>query len=111
MIFYLQLDRVISCNFRVLQFRAKKADKHEVLSRTKLANILSQCEKSSGDIYEKAAILLCEVTKQHAFASGNRRTAVLVAKEFITDNGREFGIPDDPLNARILQGIREDFYT
>ncbi|MDD9954291.1 MAG: hypothetical protein OXR66_08215 [Candidatus Woesearchaeota archaeon] len=58
-----------------------------------------------------AIVLLRGITKAHAFASGNRRTAILVTKEFLLQNEGEFSIPDDPENARVLQGVREDFYS
>ena len=49
--------------------------------------------------------------KQHAFASGNRRTAFIITKHFLTINGKEFNITDNPDFAQIMTGIRENYYT
>lgn len=112
MVVYPSVERIISCNLRVLtEFKVKKADRHEVVSRSAISGIIQGCEDLEGDEYEKAVFLLQRITKAHAFASGNRRTAVLVTKEFLQDNGGEFRVPNEPSNARVLQGIREDFYT
>ena len=51
------------------------------------------------------------IIQKHPFASGNRRTAFIVAKEFLLDNRAHFKIMDDPSYARVMQGIRENFYT
>jgi prophage maintenance system killer protein len=49
--------------------------------------------------------------KSHAFASGNRRTAFIITKHFIRKNKKVFRIKDDPKQAKVMTGIREDFYT
>lgn len=112
MVIYPAPDRIISYNKRAItEFRVKRADKHQVLSAVKIYRIVRDCEEWEGDIYDKAVLLLRKITQEHAFASGNRRTAVLVVKEFLTLNYCSLNIPDDPRNSRVLQGVREGFYT
>jgi len=59
----------------------------------------------------KQPILLKGLIQTHPFASGNRRTAFIVAKEFVIINKENFGIKDDPSQSRIMLGIREGFYS
>ena len=55
-------------------------------------------------------ILLRELIQKHPFASGNRRTAFIVAKDFVLKNKEKFKIKEDPKQARIMIGIREGYY-
>ena len=55
-------------------------------------------------------MLLKELTQKHPFASGNRRTAFVVTKEFVLQNNGSFKIKDDPRYARVMIGIREGYY-
>ena len=93
-----------------MQFTIKKADRPEVLSKSRLVEIVEKCQDSRGDLYDKAAVLLTGIIKRHPFASGNRRTAFIVMVDFLWDNNKHCAIKDDPENARVLLGIREDFY-
>ena len=105
-------DLIIEYNaLAITMFEVKKADKSEVLSRTKITNAIDKCKETEGDIYDKAAVLLKELTKAHAFASGNRRTAFITTIDFIKKNKGKIKIRDDPSNAKVLTGIREGFYT
>lgn len=72
---------------------------------------LDECEESKGDIYDKATCLIKGLIQKHLFASGNRRTAFIVVKDFLIQNHESFNIPDDPAYAKIMQGIRENFYS
>lgn len=49
--------------------------------------------------------------QKHPFASGNRRTAFVVAEDFLLNNRAKFGVGNNPHQARIMTGIREGFYT
>ena len=111
-IIYPAPENIIEYNLLVLNIiRVKKADKAEVLSYGKIVEVVDRCKATKGDIYDKAACLIKGLVQKHAFASGNRRTAFIVAKDFITANGAAFGIKDDPSYARAMLGIREDYYT
>lgn len=111
-IVYLTPERIIEYNFLALTLlEAKKADKAEVLSKGRLIDITEGCQKTEGDTYDKAAYLLQQLIQQHPFASGNRRTAFIATKEFVLINKGNFGIKDDPEQARVMTGIREGFYT
>ncbi|HLD87249.1 MAG TPA: Fic family protein [Candidatus Nanoarchaeia archaeon] len=109
---YPAIEKIIEYNALALALlRVKKADKPEVMSRQKIRDAIGQCMDSKEDIHGKAAILLACLTKGHAFASGNRRTAFLVAKDFLLSNGAKLEVKDDPSYAPVLKGVREGFYT
>ena len=109
---YLSVQEMIEFNLLALTLiKTKKADKSEVLSYTKIIEVVKDCEEMDGDIYEKAAYLLKKIIKQHAFASGNRRTAFIITKHFLLSNDKVFNIEDNPDHARIMTGIRENYYT
>ncbi len=107
---YPSLEKIIEYNTLVLEIiKVKKVDKPRVLSYSKIIEVISQCESKDGDIYDKTVVLLKGLIQKHPFASGNRRTAFIAVKDFII-NGGKFGIKDDPNQAKVLQGIREDYY-
>ncbi|HLD33231.1 MAG TPA: type II toxin-antitoxin system death-on-curing family toxin [Candidatus Nanoarchaeia archaeon] len=109
---YLTVERIIENNLFVLNLiKVKKADKAELLNRSRLVEIVEGCKDIEGDIYEKAAFLLVSLIHKHPFASGNRRTAFVTAKEFLLLNKGKFHITDNPDNSRIMVGIREGFYS
>jgi death-on-curing protein len=111
-IIYLSTQDIIEFNVLALSLiKTKKADKSEVLSYQKLQDIVNGCEETDGDIYDKAVFLLTSTTKKHVFASGNRRTAFIITKHFLLINEAEFNIADNPDYARIMTGIRENYYT
>ncbi len=72
--------------------------------------VIEGCKEVEGDIYDKAVFLLKGLIQKHPFASGNRRTAFIAAKDFLLKNNEVFGVKDDPEQARIMIGIREKFY-
>lgn len=105
---YLTVDEVIEVNQNVLkEIRVKRADSHRVASRNKLQDVIKSVQEDDGDIYSKAATLLIQLTRAHAFDSGNRRTAYAAAKLFLEANGKELSIEVEP---KVLTGIREGFY-
>ena len=109
-IIYPSIDKIIEYNFLVLEFiKIKKADQSKVLSKSKLREVLEACKEKNGDIYDKATVLLTGLVQSHAFASGNRRTAFVITKEFLLTNKAPFGIPNDPVYAKVLQGVREGY--
>lgn len=112
MVFYPSVDKVVEFNFLALNvIKVKKADASRVLSRAKLEAALADCRKKEGNVLDKAAVLLKALVQAHAFASGNRRTAFLVAKYFLVLNNQRLGVEDDPGNAGVLLGIRENHYS
>lgn len=111
-IWYPTPERIIEYNLIILNIiKAKKADKAEVLNRREIIEIVEGCKNFEGDIYDKAAFLLTKLIQRHPFASGNRRTAFVISKEFILNNHGIFRIKDDPKYAKVMLGIRENFYT
>jgi death-on-curing family protein len=106
---YPTVDELIETNRRALiEIRSKKADSHRVLSRRLLNAALERVEAESGDLYDKAAVLLTELVRAHAFASGVRRTAYAATMAFLRTNGQHPRVFPD---AKILTGVREGFYA
>ena len=111
-IIYPSAEKVIEYNILMLNIiKVKKADKAEVLSHSKLHGIIDECKKLKGGIYDKAVVLLKGLIQEHLFASGDRRTAFVVTKDFLLSNKQKFNIKDDPKYARVMLGIREHHYT
>lgn len=111
-IIYPSPKKIIEHNLLILNiFKVKKADKAEVLSYQKLAEITEGCESLEGDIYDKAVYLLKNIIQKHPFASGNKRTACVVTKDFLLDNKAEFKINNVPKHAKVMIGIRENHYS
>ncbi len=105
-------ERIIEYNVLALTvIKVKKADRPAVLSSGRLSLIIKNCKELSGDLYDKAICLLKGIIRLHPFASGNRRTAFIVTKEFLKENGGKFNIEDDPKQAKVMLGIRENYYT
>jgi len=106
---YLTPNEIIEVNKRVLrEIRVKKADSHRVASLVKIEEVLKNVQAGGGDVYRRAALLLIQLTKAHAFDSGNRRTAYAATKLFLEANGKALDIQVEP---RVLTGIREGFYS
>jgi len=105
-------EKVIEYNLLALTLiKVKKADQPKVLSNHAIVSAIEECRQAEGNIYDKAVHLLKGIIQKHPFASGNRRTAFIVAKEFLLSNNAAFRVKDDPAHARVMQGIREDYYT
>jgi len=106
---YPSVGELIETNRRMLkEIRAKRADQHRVVSLPKLEQAIQKAKDEKGDVYRKAAVLLIELVRGHAFASGVRRTAYAATIAFLKTNGEFPRVTHDP---RILTGIRERFYT
>lgn len=111
-IIYLNAGRIIEYNLLVINLiKVKKADKPKVLNYITLMEIVEGCEKLEGDVYDKAVYLLKGLIQKHPFASGNRRTAFVVVKDFLLINHQKFGVKDGPEQVKIMTGIREGFYS
>ena len=109
---YPSVDDIIEFNALMLSIiRVKKADQHKVLSVGKIAECIAEAEDCEGDLYDKAAVLMFMLVKNHPFASGNRRTAFITTKEFVLKNKGKFKIPNNSSNARVMIGIRERYYS
>jgi death-on-curing family protein len=91
-------------------FKVKRQDRPEVMSKAKISQIIEECKKLKGDVYDKAAFMMKSLVQRHPFASGNRRTAFIATAAFVDDNGAVFGIKNDPSYSKTMTGIRENFY-
>ncbi len=111
-IIYPTPEKIIEHNVLMLNLiKAKKADKPGVLSYARIVNVINRCKKLDSDIYDKAVSLMKGLIREHAFESGNRRTAFIATKEFVTANSGRFKIMANPAYARAMQGIREGYYA
>jgi len=111
-ILYPTTEKIIEYNVLALKLiKVKKADQPKILSYQRIVHIIDETKEIEGDIYDKAIVLLKGLIQKHPFASGNRRTAFIVTKEFLISNQKAFNIEDNPIQARAMQGIREDYYT
>lgn len=109
---YPSIEKIIGYNFLALTLiKVKRADQLEVLSYGKIKEILTACETKQGDLYNKAVVLLKGIVQKHPFASGNKRTAFITAKNFLLDNKGKLGVKEDPSCAKIMAAIRHDYYT
>lgn len=107
---YPTIDDIVLTNKDVLkEVKVRKADKHVVLSKEKIEALIKKTKNKKGNIYDKTVTLLKGILQEHPFASGNKRTAFVVMKNFLYYNNiKSFKLEHDP---KILQGIRENFYT
>ncbi len=111
-IIYPSPEMIFRYNKLVLKnVRVKKADRAEVISYGALEKVVFECKIIDGDIYDKAVCLMKGLIQRHAFESGNRRTAFVAVNEFIKSNGGQFNITNNPEYARVMQGIRENYYS
>ncbi len=92
-------------------FRRSKRDQAKTISISFIEKALDTTKIAPGDVYDKAAKLLIELTRIHAFESGNKRTSFLTTKKFVLKNEKKFNIPDAVNNVKIMIGIRENYYT
>ena len=92
-------------------FRKSKQDKAKTISVSYIKKAINITKMNPGDIYDKAARLLIELTRIHAFESGNKRTAFLTTKKFVLKNEGKFNIPDTVNNVKVMIGIRENYYS
>jgi len=83
-------------------FRKSKQDKAKTISVSYIKKAINITKMNPGDIYDKAARLLIELTRIHAFESGNKRTAFLTTKKFVLKNEGKFNIPDTVNNVKVM---------
>ncbi len=106
-IIYPTVDSIKFVNRLVNLMSNRKADQHKLLiSDDFIANIIKNVRKDTGDLYEKGAILLRDLIIMHGFASGNKRTAFIVAVQFISKNGGKMGIKNFTKAEKVLRNIR-----
>lgn len=109
---HLTEKEIIKYNQTTLEeIKVKKADKHEILREGIVGHIVSQCKATKGDSYDVAGCLLKSLLKEHPFASGNRRTAWIATERFLEKNNVKLNVDNSGKQARVLQGIREGYYT
>ena len=111
-IVYPTIDEIQYYNTIAIEmFRKSKSDQAKTISVSYIQKTIDKTKKNPGDIYDKAARLLIELTRMHAFESGNKRTAFLSTKKFVLKNEGKFNIPDTIDNVKVMIGIRENYYS
>ncbi len=111
-IVYPTIDEIQYYNTIAIEmFRKSKSDQAKTISVSYIQRTIDKTKIDPGDIYDKAARLLIELTRIHAFESGNKRTAFLSTKKFVLNNGGKFNIPDTINNVKVMIGIRENYYS
>ena len=111
-VIYPTVEKIIEYNILALHLlKVKKADKAEVLNRSRIMDVIGKCQDCEGDICDKAVVLLKGLIQNHPFASGNRRTAFIATKDFLLMNKAKISIRDDPKYASVMIGIRERYYS
>jgi len=84
MVEYPTESQIIDLNKRIIETVIdKKADRHKLLKRGSITIALNKAKRKEGDIYDKSAVLLSDLIRNHAFDSGNRRTAYATIKVFL----------------------------
>jgi prophage maintenance system killer protein len=95
----------------------KRGERHELVRPRWIIEALHEAQQETGSGYRRASALLKAFCSRHAFASGNKRTAFLVAYAFLVRNGfyDEHGgnpVVDEPeRNTEVLIDTREGIYT
>ena len=92
-------------------FRKSKHDEAKTINVSYIEKAIEKVKNKQNNLYDKAALMLYELTRIHAFESGNKRTAFLTTKKFVLKNKGRFNIPDSTDNVKIMIGIRENYYT
>jgi len=92
-------------------FRKSKHDEAKTISVAYIEKAIEKVNNKQGTLYDKAAVMLYELTRIHAFESGNKRTAFLTTKKFVIKNEGKFKIPDSTDNVKVMIGIRENYYS
>ena len=92
-------------------FRKSKHDEAKTINISFIKKSIEKVKNKQGNLYDKAAVLLYELTRIHAFESGNKRTAFLTTKKFVIKNEGKFNIPDSTSNVKVMIGIRENYYS
>ena len=111
-IVYPTIDEIQYYNTIAIEmFRKSKSDQAKTISVSYIQKAIDKAKMNPGDIYDKAARLLIELTRIHAFESGNKRTAFLSTKKFVLKNEGKFKIPDTINNVKVMIGIRENYYS
>ena len=111
-ILYPSVDEIQYYNTIAIEmFRKNKQDQAKTISVSYIQKSIEKVKMDQGDLYNKAALLLIELTRMHAFESGNKRTAFLSTKKFVLKNEGKFNIPDTIDNVKVMIGIRENYYS
>ncbi|MDO8538133.1 MAG: type II toxin-antitoxin system death-on-curing family toxin [archaeon] len=103
---YPEKEAIIFINEILNIMSNRKADQHKLLrSDSFIENAVQKSKLNQGDIYDKAATILCLLITSHGFASGNKRTAFIVAIHFLTTNGAKIRIKNFNKGERIIRNI------
>ena len=99
---------VIFTNEIICIMSNRKADQHKLIKPDSFIEaVIEKSKESTGDVYDKAAILLFNLVVNHGFASGNKRTGFIITIRFINQNKGKTRIRNFDKAERILRNIRK----
>ena len=99
---------VIFTNQVICIMSNRKADQHKLIKPDSFIDaVLNATKETTGDVYDKAAVLLSKLVITHGFASGNKRTGFIITIHFITQNSGKTMIKNFNKAERILRNIRK----
>jgi death-on-curing family protein len=100
-------DAIENVNKSVNLMSNRRADTFKMLRPVHfLDKIIEEVNKAKGNVYDKAAVLLRRLIVAHGFASGNKRTAIIVTAFFIEENGGKTKFKDIDRVEKVLRNIR-----
>jgi len=111
--YYPTSEHIVEVNKQLVEsMKITKAESHKLLRPvSNLDSIIKKIRRVKGSIYNKASILLVDLVRYHVFASGNRRTAFSITRQFIWRNLGEAPMPSINEAESFLMGIREGRYS
>ena len=112
-IWYPTVNDIIRINEKAIVFKTKKKEQHKVLSRRKIEEFVIKLKNYQGSIEDIAAFIILEVSdlKFHAFDSGNRRTAYMLANMFLWKNKTYMIAKRRPKTEEMFKEIRRRDFT
>lgn len=86
----------------------RKAYQHKLIKPSGFTeSILRETKEAEGDLYDKAAVLLHGLVTSHGFASGNKRTGLIIALTFIKKNRGRVRIKNFNKAEKVIRNIRK----
>ncbi|WP_258232071.1 type II toxin-antitoxin system death-on-curing family toxin [Priestia megaterium] len=114
MIKYLTIDQVIEINKRMI-LMYNDNEQIGVKDRGLLESAVYKPQQTLFEkdayktIYDKAAVLLHSIAKNHAFYNGNKRTALMSMIVFLYTNGLKFTMSDSKADEFVVRIVKNEF--
>ncbi|TPF19336.1 hypothetical protein CBE79_04395 [Priestia megaterium] len=111
---YLTIDQVIEINKRMI-LMYNDNEQIGVKDRGLLESAVYKPQQTLFEkdayktIYDKAAVLLHSIAKNHAFYNGNKRTALMSMIVFLYTNGLKFTMSDSKADEFVVRIVKNEF--